>query len=57
MILNKVSSTIKLARLLYNTALIEMPYYSGIIPNSFYSRLFPKLFWHNRHMPRYRVDK
>ena len=34
-----------------------MPHYSGNIPNSFYNRLFPKLFWHDRRMPRYKVER
>ena len=54
-ILKEVSSTLKLEKLLYNTALIKMPYiyYSWIILNSFYNWLFPKLFRHNRRMPMY----
>ena len=53
MIFKYVSSTFKLTRLLYNTVLIEMPYYSRIILKSFYNQLFPKLFRYNRCMPSY----
>ena len=40
-----LTSIFKLARLLYNTVLFEIPCYSGIILNYFYNRLFPKLFY------------
>ena len=42
-VLKYVSSTFKLARLFYNTVLIEIPYYSGNILNSFYNQNYSNI--------------